>query len=104
MNDAAAKRARSGSPSVWEELVQDIVRPIRSMFNVLDDTMAMLNWRNRKELQLALGRLGWRRVDGDLWRHVRSGVTMGFLDAVVMELHTAAQEKNIFEGHAFKKP
>ncbi len=100
----AAERAGSKVSFILGAIIADMAKAIMNVSDVLYDLGDMLNFRHRNELQKILVKLGWRRYDGDLWRHDRSGVVVSFLDAVAMELETSVQEKKIFGVHSVKEP
>ncbi len=66
--------------------------------------MLLMNRAVKEQLEQALGNLGWGHYEGDLWRHKQTGVIVGFLDAVVMELQTSVHQRKMVEGHLFKEP
>lgn len=88
---------------VWGKVTAGIKAAIGTVLDVFA-IEGLIGSHVRGELEQALVKLGWERDTGDLWRNKRSGVVGGFLDVVVMELHTSVQEKQIFEGHFFKEP
>ncbi len=110
MNDAwatmigAADLVKLKFTFVWGAIKADTKTAIKTVLDTLGDLTGMLNLHSQKELKQILVKLGWERYDGDLWRHSKSGVIVGFLDAVAMELRTSIQERKTFEGHFFKEP
>ena len=80
----------------FRSISADLITFIRSVMGVFNS--------HQKELEHALRRLGWEHYTGDLWKHKKSGVTVGFQDAIVMELRASVQEKKPFEKHFFKEP
>ncbi len=66
--------------------------------------MLIMNRATKQQLEQALITLGWERNERDLWRHKKSGIAAGLLDAVIMELQISIQEKKPFQGRYFKQP
>lgn len=66
--------------------------------------MLVMNHATKQQLEQAIIRLGWERYEHDLWRHRKTGVIVGFMDAVVSELQTCNQATQPFQGRYFKQP
>ncbi len=58
----------------------------------------------RRRLEEALVKLGWVQDECDSWRNRRTGIIVGFQDAVTMELHAHSRIMRIFGGRYFKEP